>query len=86
MFKDNDTGEKHVHNIFEPEYTYYKLKDAYQLDHHLFFIDKDKVDPVTCKYSDLLKDIAMTTGNEEFSMTILETEIEGENRKTSYIE
>lgn len=81
MFKDNDTGEKHVHNIFEPEYTYYKLKDAYQLDHHLFFIDKDKVDPVTCKYSDLLKDIAMTTGNEEFFYDNIRNGNRGENRK-----
>lgn len=81
LFKDNVTGQKHIHNIFEPEYTYYKLKDMYQLDHHLFFIDKDKVEPVTCKYSELLRDIAKQTGNEEFFYDNIRSGNSGENRK-----
>lgn len=81
LFKDNVTGEKHVHIIYEPEYTYYKLKEGYRLDHHLFFIDKDKVEPITTKYSQLLKDIADKTGNKEFFYDNIRSRNSGENRR-----
>ena len=63
-FRDNVTGEKKAYIINEPLYTFYRLKDEYpRLDHNLFFIEKDKVEPVTCKYNDLIKAIAEETGN-----------------------
>lgn len=81
LFKDNTTGEKYVHTIYEPEYTYYKLKEGYRLDHHLFFIEKDKVEPVTTKYSQLLKDIAEKTGNLDFFYDNVRSGNNGENKK-----
>lgn len=66
VFKDNTTGLKHNHIIYEPKYTYYQLDKGYSLDHNLFFIEKEKVVPVETKYVELLKDIAEKTGNEEF--------------------
>lgn len=66
IYRDNTTGKKWYHKIEEPLYTFYKLKDNYELDHNLLFIEKDKVEPVTCKYSDLERVIAEETGNMEF--------------------
>lgn len=66
LFRDNITGEKKIHFIYEPLYTFYKLKDDQgfgSLDHNLFFVEKDKVEPVTCRYTDILKKIATITGN-----------------------
>ena len=65
-YRDNTTGKKWYHKIEEPLYTFYKLKDNYELDHNLLFIEKDKVEPITCKYSDLERAIAEETGNMEF--------------------
>lgn len=65
-FKDNTTGLKHNHIIYQPTYTYYHLDKGYVLDHNLFFIETEKVVPVETKFVDLLKDIAEKTGNEEF--------------------
>lgn len=82
LFKDNTTGEKHIHIIYEPEYTYYKLDKAkYNVEHHLFFIEKEKTIPVTTKYSQLLKDIAEKTGNLEFFYDNIRSGNSGENRK-----
>ena len=66
IFRDNATGEKKAYTIHEPLYTFYKLKDGYNLEHNLFFIEKDKVEPITCKYSDVLKVIAEITDNLDF--------------------
>lgn len=62
IFRDNKTKEKKYHIIEEPEYTYYKTVDGLHMKNNLFFIEKDKVEPVTCKYSDILKSIAEVTG------------------------
>ena len=63
-FRDNVTGKKKVHIIYEPLYTFYKLKDEYpRLEHNLFFIEQDKVEPVTCKYNEIRRAIAEDTGN-----------------------
>lgn len=63
VYKDNETGEKKCECIPAPEYTYYILKDEYQADHNMAFIEMEKVRPVTCKYRDVLKSIAKETGN-----------------------
>lgn len=57
-FRDNKTGKKHNRIIEKPLYTFYELKDKYTEDHNLFFIDKDKVHPVTTEYANILKAIA----------------------------
>ena len=82
LFRDNNTGEKHTYTIFEPLYTFYQLKDEYQEpDHNLFFIEKDKCKPVTCKHRDILRCIAEVTGNMEFYRTNIQEKNSGENRK-----
>lgn len=58
IFKDNTTGKKDFRVIYKPEYTFYKLKDGISIDHNLLYIEKDKVDHITCRYTDLEKTIA----------------------------
>ena len=84
-FRDNDRGVKKVHIIYEPLYTFYKLKDGYSLDHNLFFIEKDKVEPVTCKYADILRVIAEVTGNVEEFYDNARNGNSSVNRKLHYI-
>lgn len=80
-YRDNVTGKKHNHVIYQPKYTYYKLDKAYNLDHHLLFIDKEKVVPVTAKYSDILKSIAEETDNLDFFYDNINAGNRQENRK-----
>ena len=63
IFKDNTTGRKHVRVLYSPTYTYYIAKPEIQIDHNMQFIDKNLVDPVTCKFRDILYSIAENTGN-----------------------
>lgn len=65
IFKNNDTGKKEIRIDIEPEYTWYLLKKEYQTEHNLAFIEKDKVEPITCKYKDIKLSIAKETGNED---------------------
>ena len=65
-FRDNKTGGKLVHIIYEPYYTFYMINDNVNVpEYNLFFIEKEYVHPVTCKYADLLRAIAEVTGREE---------------------
>lgn len=66
IYKDNNTGIKYHKTIDAPEFEYYKIKDEYVTDYNQFFIEKDKVETITVKYQDLLKDIASRTNNLEF--------------------
>ena len=61
VYKDNDTGEKHATTIYEPEYTWYLVKEGRHPDPH--FAEFDDVIPITCKYSEVTKSIAKETGN-----------------------
>lgn len=81
LYRDNEKGVKRVHTIYEPTYTYYKLSEGYRLDHNLFFIEKEKTEPVTVKFTDLLKDIAERTGQEEFFYDNIRNGNFGNNRK-----
>lgn len=65
VFRDNVTGEKHHEIIYEPEYTFYKIKEGYVQDYPLLFIDRDKTESYTVKYSEIEKEIAALTGNTE---------------------
>lgn len=67
VYKDNKTNDKHYKIIKKPDYTYYKLKEGVPpTNYNLLFIERDKVDPVTVPFKDLLKSIAIQTGEEEF--------------------
>ena len=65
-YKDNMNGTKGHEIIYEPTYEFYKAKDEVNITHNMFYIDKDKVDRVECKYTDLAKTIAEITGNLDF--------------------
>ena len=70
VYKDNNTGIKHHEIIEEPEYTYYKTKqDIGELTHNLLFIDKDKVEPITCKFRDIEKSIVENCPTEYIAHT-----------------
>lgn len=82
LFRDNDIGAKKVHIIYEPLYTFYKLKNGYEEpDYNLFFIEKEKVNPYTCKYADILAAIAEVTDNTDFYMDNISDRNMSENRK-----
>lgn len=66
IFRDNKTGKKTHKCIVEPEYEYFIAKDNVPLYHNLLFIEKDKVNPITVPFNNLLKDIAVRTGQTQF--------------------
>ena len=66
IFKDMNTMEKKVQHIEDPDFTYYIAKDAYAPTYNKLFLEKDKVEAVTCKYREVKKDIAERTGNTEW--------------------
>lgn len=63
VYKDNDTGLKHVDISENPIYTYYIAKPEIQIPYNLEWIEIEKVNPVTCSYKDIKKSIAKETGN-----------------------
>lgn len=65
-YKDNITKQKNHQIIYEPTYEFYKANDNIQLEYNRLYIEKEKVHPVECKYSDLEKTIAEMTGNLDF--------------------
>ena len=65
-YKDNMNGTKGHEIIYEPTYEFFKAKDDVLLSHNLFYIEKEKVELVECKYTDLAKTIAELTGNLDF--------------------
>lgn len=82
VYKDNNTGKKHHQVIFKPDYTFYITKDDEIVpDHPLFFIQKDKVEPVTVPYNQLERKIAELTGNMDFYQYNLQNRNRAENRK-----
>lgn len=67
VYKDNNTGEKHNQIVYNPDYIYYKLNDGeYVTDFNRFYIPKEKVHPVECKYRDLLKSVATEINQLDF--------------------
>ncbi len=64
VFKDNNTGEKKYKIITEPSYTYYKIKEGFDVPrYNQLFISKDKVEAYNVPFNSLEKDIAIQTGN-----------------------
>lgn len=68
IFKDMDTLEKKVQHIENPKYVYYMANtdEGVTVPNPLLFIEKNKVHPIECKYSERLKSIAENTNNLEF--------------------
>lgn len=63
LFRDNIRGIKDRRVIKNPDYIFYETDKDVVLDHNLFFIEEDRVNPVKVPYKDLLKQIAQDTGN-----------------------
>ena len=66
VYKDMVTGDKKMQELKRPKYTYYMANDNVPIAHNMMYIDKDKVHPVKCNYSDLKKSIAENTNNLEW--------------------
>lgn len=62
LYKDNITGLKHHEVINKPPYEFYVANDDVYVPHHLFFIEKEKVHPVSCECNKIEKTIAELTG------------------------
>ena len=65
VYKDLDTDTKYHKTIYEPKITYYVIKPEFVKPYPQFFIEKDKVEPVKTKYSNVTLDIAKRIGCEE---------------------
>lgn len=65
LYKDNNTGEKKYEVIQEPEYTWYLLKPEFQASNNEHSRDLKDLIPITCKYNELTKSIAESTGNKD---------------------
>lgn len=66
LYKDNNTNQKYHETIYEPTYVFYKANDGVSVPYNMFYISKEKVHPVECKFKDLEKTLAELTGNEDF--------------------
>lgn len=65
VYKDLDTGTKYHKTIYEPKVDYYVIKPDFIKPYPQFFIEKDKVEKVSAKYSELNLDIAKRIGCED---------------------
>lgn len=65
-YKDNITQQKKHEIIYEPTYLFYQANEDVSLMYNNLYIDKGKVHPIECKYSELEKTIAELTGNLDF--------------------
>ena len=66
IYKDMNTMEKKIQHIEQPNYTYWITNEGIPADYCKLCIEKDKVHPIECKYSDIKKSIAEQTGNIDF--------------------
>jgi len=66
VLKDEETGEKIVETIEDPDFTYYVTDDEYLLDNQVNYIEKEKVREVTTPYSNIVKSVAYETEQEDF--------------------
>lgn len=64
--KDNQKGFKFTQTIENPDFEFFVAKEDVNIDHNLFFIEKDMVDKVTVPYVDLEKNIAEIVGATDF--------------------
>ncbi len=85
VYKDNITGTKHHEIIYEPNYRFYQANDDVNIEHNMFYISKDKVHPMECKFSELQKTIAEVTGNLDFFYENIKTGNRRANRALNTI-
>jgi len=66
ILKDPNKNIKFQHTMIEPTYEFYVAKDDVPIDHNMLFIEYSKVNLVTVKYNNLLKELATISDNLEF--------------------
>ena len=67
IYKDNKAKRKDYLVINNPDYTFYRIKDEYEVPpYSQLFIEREKVEPVTVPFTKLELNIAKITGMEEF--------------------
>jgi len=66
VMKDEETGEKIIESIEDPDFTYYVTEDEHTLEEQVNYIEKEKVREVTTPYSNIVKSVAYETGQEDF--------------------
>lgn len=65
LYKDNNTGQKHIKEIKNPTYRFYVANENVYLDAPEFFISEDMVHPVEVPYDELEREIAKIIGMED---------------------
>lgn len=69
VFKDLNTGEKHMQEIMNPKYRYYIADSGdIPITYNRMYIEKEYVRPVECRYRDIKMSIAKETGNYDWFM------------------
>ena len=63
IYRDNVTKEKKFQLIKNPCYTYFMVNENVPANYNKLYIERDKVHPIKCYYSDLKKSIAENTNN-----------------------
>ena len=63
VYKDLDTGLKEHKTIYDPKFTFFKLKKGKEKPYNQFFAPIDDCEEVTVPYKDLEKEIARETGH-----------------------
>lgn len=84
LYKDNNTGEKKIEIIENPDYQFYVVNDDVYIDteaDHMMFIEKEKVHPVSVPFNNLLKSIAEETGNLDFYYDNIKSGNRNNNRR-----
>jgi len=81
VYKDLDSGLKHVEEIDDPDYEYFMIHPDKRVDYNRLFVSKDDVERIVVPYGSLEKDIALRLGFKEFYYDNIRTGNKGENRK-----
>lgn len=81
VYKDLDSGMKHVEEITDPDYEYYMIHPDKRVDYNRLFVPKSDVDKITVPFGALEKDIALRLGMKDFYFDNIRTGNRGENRK-----
>ena len=81
VYKDLDSGIKHVEEIEDPDYEYYMIHPDKRVDYNRLFVSKDEVDRIVVPYGSLEKDIALRLGLKDFYYENIRNGNRGENRK-----
>ena len=64
IYRDEETGEKDVEFLLEPQINFYMAYDDVEINYPLRHISKDLVEKCSCRFNDLALTLAKTAGDE----------------------